>query len=158
MKTHKFDRFDNRILAELQQDATLSLDALSERVGLARNSCWRRVARLEKAGTIRARVALLDAEAVNARLTVFIAIRTSHHSADWTAAFRAVVRDIPEIVGAYRTAGENDYILQARVPDVAAYDALYQTLIGRIDMLDVSATFVMETMKSTTELPLTYLP
>lgn len=156
MKFHELDATDKRLLAELQRDATLSLDALSEKASLARNSCWRRVTRLDEAGVIKARVALLDPRAVNAKLMVFIAVRTSRHSADWAERFRAAVKDIPEIVGAYRTAGEIDYILQARVPDVAAYDALYQRLIARIDMLDVSATFVMETMKETTEIPLGY--
>src|SRR5580704_3914094 len=156
MASHTLDAIDKRLLAELQRDATLSLDELGERVGLSRNSCWRRVTRLEETGVIKARVALLDAEAVNAKLTVFIAVRTSRHSGDWTARFRETVAQIPEIVGAFRTAGEIDYILQARIPDVAAYDALYQRLISRIDLLDVSATFVMETMKETTEIPLGY--
>jgi len=156
MSSPQFDAADKRLLAELQRDSTLSLDELGERAGLSRNSAWRRVARLEEQGVIKGRVALLDPEAVNAKLMVFIAVRTSRHSADWAERFRAAVREIPEIVGAFRTAGEIDYVLQARVPDVAAYDALYQKLIARIDMLDVSATFVMETMKQTTELPLAY--
>ena len=156
MKSPILDGIDKRLLAELQRDATLSLDELGERTGLSRNSCWRRLTRLDEAGVIKARVALLDAAAVNAKLTVFFAVRTSRHSADWADRFRLAVKEIPEIVGAFRTAGEIDYILQARVPDVAAYDALYQKLIQRIDMLDVSATFVMETMKDTTELPLGY--
>jgi Lrp/AsnC family transcriptional regulator len=150
------DGIDKRLLAELQRDATLSLDELGERAGLSRNRCWRRVTRLEETGVVKARVALLDAELVNAKLMVFIAVRTSRHSADWAERFRDAVGGIPEIVGAYRTAGEIDYILQARVPDVTAYDALYQKLIARIDMLDVSATFVMETMKETSEIPLGY--
>lgn len=156
MKSTKLDAIDKRLLAELQRDATLSLDELGERAGLSRNSCWRRITRLDESGVIKARVALLAAEAVNAKLMVFIAVRTSRHSADWAERFRAAVKDIPEIVGAFRTAGEIDYILQARMPDVAAYDALYQKLIARIDMLDVSATFVMETMKDTSEIPLGY--
>src|ERR1700736_2735703 len=156
MESTKLDAIDKRLLAELQRDATLSLDELGERAGLSRNSCWRRITRLDESGVIKARVALLSAEAVNAKLMVFIAVRTSRHSADWAERFRAAVKDIPESVGAFRTAGEIDYILQARMPDVAAYDALYQRLIARIDMLDVSATFVMETMKETTELPLGY--
>jgi Lrp/AsnC family transcriptional regulator len=156
MESTKLDAIDKRLLAELQRDATLSLDELGERAGLSRNSCWRRITRLDESGVIKARVALLSAEAVNAKLMVFIAVRTSRHSADWAERFRAAVKDIPEIVGAFRTAGEIDYILQARMPDVAAYDALYQKLIARIDMLDVSATFVMETMKDTSEIPLGY--
>jgi Lrp/AsnC family transcriptional regulator len=156
MSSQPLDGIDKRLLSELQRDATLSLDELGERAGLSRNSCWRRVTRLEEAGIIKARVALLDPQAVNAKLMVFIAVRTSRHNAEWAERFRQAIANIPEIVGAYRTAGEIDYILQARIPDVAAYDALYQKLIARIDMLDVSATFVMETIKHTSEIPLVY--
>jgi Lrp/AsnC family transcriptional regulator len=101
-------------------------------------------------------VALVAPDKVNAGLTVLIQVRTAKHSADWAERFRAALASLPEIVGAYRTAGEIDYILMARVPDVAAYDRLYQRLIARIEMDDVSASFVMEALKETTEVPLTY--
>ncbi len=152
------DPIDKRILAELQRDATLSLDELGARAGLSRNACWRRVQKLEEDGVIKGRVALLDAGPLNVALTVFIVIRTGRHSADWAERFRAAIAGMPEITGAYRTAGDIDYILRARVPDVAAYDRLYQKLISRIDMVDVSASFVMEEIKDTHELPLGYAP
>jgi Lrp/AsnC family transcriptional regulator len=151
------DEYDRSILRELQQDASLSVDQLSERVHLSRNACWRRVKALEEAGVIRARVALLDPRKVNAGLTVLILIRTSQHSEGWAEKFRNVVATIPEIVGAYRTAGDLDYILKARVKDVEAYDGLYKRLIARIEMGDVSASFVMEPLKETTEVPLDYI-
>jgi Lrp/AsnC family transcriptional regulator len=152
-----FDEYDRSILRELQQDASLSVDQLSERVHLSRNACWRRVKALEEAGVIRARVALLDPRKVNAGLTVLILIRTAQHSEGWAEKFRNVVAIIPEIVGAYRTAGDLDYILKARVRDVEAYDGLYKRLIARIEMGDVSASFVMEPLKETTEVPLDYI-
>ncbi len=150
------DAIDSRILEVLQQDASLSLDALSERVNLSRNACWRRVQRLEQEGVIRGRVALLDPTALNVGLSVFIVVRAGRHNSDWAASFRRAVSSMPEIVGAYRTAGDIDYILRARVPDVAAYDRLYQRLIGAVDMVDVSASFVMEELKDTHVLPLGY--
>jgi Lrp/AsnC family transcriptional regulator len=150
------DAIDARILDALQQDASLSLDALSERVNLSRNACWRRVQRLEQGGVIRGRVTLLDPAALKVGLSVFIVVRAGRHNADWAESFRRAVATIPEIVGAYRTAGDIDYILRARVPDVAAYDRLYQRLIAEVDMVDVSASFVMEELKDTHALPLGY--
>ncbi len=150
------DSHDISILRELQRDATLSVEELSSRINLSRNACWRRVKLLEEAGIIKGRVALVAPEKVNAGLTVLIQVRTAKHSAEWADRFRAALAALPEIVGAYRTAGEIDYILKARVPDVAAYDRLYQRLIARIEMDDVSASFVMEALKETTEVPLTY--
>jgi Lrp/AsnC family transcriptional regulator len=155
--TSGLDAFDSAILRELQRDASRSIDELAAKIGLSRNACWRRIKMLEDAGVIISRVALVDAAKVNAGLSVLISVRTSQHSADWAERFYAAIANIPEIVSAYRTAGDIDYILKARVPDVAAYDRLYKKLIARIDMVDVSASFVMEAIKETTEVPLDYL-
>ena len=142
----------------MQRDASLSLDELSARAALSRNACWRRIKRLEDDGVIKARVTLLDAGRINVGLTTFIALRTTEHSAKWLEQFSRAVRDIPEIVGVYRMTGDVDYLLQAVIPDVAAYDALYKRLIGRITLADVSSSFVMEQIKATTVLPLDYAP
>jgi Lrp/AsnC family transcriptional regulator len=150
------DAIDRKLLGILQQDAAQSLDDLSERVGLSRNACWRRIKRLEDEGIIKARVTLLDATSINVGLTAFIALRTTEHSAKWLDQFAKAVRGIPEIIGVYRMTGDVDYLLQVVIPDVAAYDRLYKRLIGRITLADVSSSFVMEEIKSTTVLPLDY--
>ena len=152
------DTTDRKLLDILQRDAALSLDDFSERVGLSRNACWRRIKRLEDEGVIKARVTLLDASRINVGLTAFIALRTTEHSAKWLDQFSKAVRDLPEIVGVYRMTGDVDYLLQAVIPDVAAYDALYKRLISRITLADVSSSFVMEEIKATTVLPLDYAP
>jgi Lrp/AsnC family transcriptional regulator len=151
------DLIDKRLLTALQHDASVSLDALAEQVGISRNTCWRRVTKLEEEGVITRRVALLNPAKINLALPVFIIVRTSRHAPDATEQLRKAVLEIPEIIGAYRTAGEIDYILQARVPDVAAYDRLYKKLIARLEMSDISASFVMEEIKSVTELPLDFV-
>jgi Lrp/AsnC family transcriptional regulator len=150
------DTTDRKLLDILQQDAALSLDDFSERVGLSRNACWRRIKRLEDEGIIKARVTLLDANSINVGLTAFIALRTTEHSAKWLDQFAKAVRGIPEIIGVYRMTGDIDYLLQVVIPDVAAYDRLYKRLIGKITLADVSSSFVMEEIKSTTVLPLDY--
>jgi Lrp/AsnC family transcriptional regulator len=147
------DDTDRRILAILQQDASLSLDEIGTRVALSRNAVWRRIRTMEEAGVIRARVALLDPAALGLALTVFITLRTSDHSPDWLDRFARATRDMPEILGVYRMTGDLDYLIRARVADVAAYDALYQRLIRRVPLSDVSASFVMEEIKDTTALP-----
>lgn len=148
------DSHDKAILRALQRDASVSLDDLAAVVHLSRNALWRRVKRLEEAGVIRARAALLDAAAIGLGLSVIVRLRTSRHDAAWAERFRAAVAGIPEIQAAYRTAGDIDYILIARVPDVPAYDRLYQRLIASVDMTDVSASFVMETLKDSHVLPI----
>jgi Lrp/AsnC family transcriptional regulator len=148
------DPLDRKILIALQRNADLALEDLGARVGLSRNAVWRRVKALEAAGVIRARVALLDAEKVGLGLTVFMMIRTDRHAPDWLDRFGQATRDIPEILGAYRMTGDLDYLIRARVADVKAYDRLYQKLVARVELADVSASFVMEELKETTELPL----
>lgn len=151
------DPLDQKILAALQQDASESLEKLGERVGLSRNACWSRVRRLEETGVLKGRVALVDPQKINLGLIVFISVRTDRHDPEWLAQFAAATRAIPEIQGVYRTAGDLDYLLKARVPDVAAYDALYQRLIRQTPLADVSASFVMQEIKETTALPLDYV-
>jgi Lrp/AsnC family transcriptional regulator len=147
------DPMDRMILAQLQHDGTLSIDQLSERVSLSRNACWRRVKLMEEAGIIKGRVALVDAEKLGFGLSVFILIRTTHHEPEWLKKFRDAVSSIPEIIGVYRMSGDLDYVLRARVPDVKAYDRLYQRLIAKVPLSDVSASFVMEEIKETMVLP-----
>lgn len=153
----EIDEYDRAILRLLQGDSDISIDALAERINLSRNACWRRVKRLEDEGVIRGRVALLDAAALNAGLSVIIIVRAARHDETWALRFREAILALPEIVGAYRTAGDIDYILRARVSDVSAYDALYKKLIARVEMFDVSASFVMEELKETTEVPLGFI-
>lgn len=148
------DEIDRRILAELQRDGTLSVDALSARIHLSRNACWRRVKRLEDDGVITGRVALVDAEKAGVGLSVFIFVRTSQHDPDWLRNFHEAVTGLPEITGVYRMTGDLDYVLRARIADMKAYDRLYQRLITRVPLTDVSASFVMEEIKYTTAIPL----
>ena len=145
------DQVDRKILRALQGDATLSLADLSERVNLSRSSCGRRLQRLEEEGYIKARVALLDAGKVGLPLTVMISIRTNQHNAEWSAKFRSMVEDLPGVLEVYRMTGDTDYLIKAVVPDMKGYDRLYQQLI-QVEMTDVSAGFVMEQIKHSTEL------
>jgi len=150
----KIDQTDRRILDILQQDAALPLEEIGRRAGLSRNACWRRIRALETAGVISGRVAVLDPGKLDLGLMVFIQLRAARHDADWLEQFARAVRGMPEIMGVYRMSGDLDYLLKARVRDVADYDRLYQRLIARVELKDVSASFVMENLKDSLALPL----
>ena len=154
---HKLDDIDRRILTELQRSAETPLEQLGDRVGLSRNACWRRVKALEASGVIRKRVALLDPEKLGLGLSVVMQIRAAAHDAAWLEAFARAARSLPEITGVYRMTGDLDYMIRARVADMADYDRLYQSLIAQVPMADVSASFVMEEIKDTTELPVSQI-
>ncbi|MBT6206277.1 MAG: Lrp/AsnC family transcriptional regulator [Alphaproteobacteria bacterium] len=148
---------DKALLALVQQDATLSLAEMSEKVHLSTTPCWRRLQRLERDGYIARRVALLDPDRMNVPITVFVAVRTDQHNEDWLATFAEGVASVPEVVEIYRMAGEIDYLLKVVVPDIQAYDRVYKALIAKARFFDVSSMFAMERIKHTSELPLAYV-
>lgn len=151
------DRLDRNILTLLQEDATMPVAEIGKRIGLSTTPCWRRIQKLEEDGVIRRRVTILDPAKINANVTVFVSIRTSQHAAEWLKNFANVVQSFPEVVEFYRMSGDVDYLLRVVVPDIEAYDAFYQRLIAKVDILDVSSSFAMEQIKYTTKLPLDYL-
>ena len=152
--TISLDATDRRLLAILQEDATLSIAELAERVGLSQTPCWKRIKRLQDTGVIVARVALLDREALDLPLVVFVSIKTSQHDEGWLEAFKKASA-LPEVVEFYRMSGEVDYLLKVVVRDIAAYDRFYKRLIATAPLTDVSSSFAMEQIKFTTALPIT---
>jgi Lrp/AsnC family transcriptional regulator len=150
------DKKDRQILALLQQNAATPLADLAKAVSLSTTPCWRRVQKLHEDGVIRKQVALCDAARLNLPVIVFVSIRTSQHSDAWARRFVQATRDIPEIMEIYRMSGDVDYLLKVVVPDIAGYDQVYKRLIKAVELQDVSSSFAMEVLKSTTALPLDY--
>lgn len=150
------DRIDARILDLLQHNGELTAAEIAERIGLSKTPCWRRIAHLKAIGVIRQTVALLDPKSLNLGTTIFVTVRTGDHSAAWFERFMKVVQDIPEVLEICRMSGEMDYWMHIVVPNADAYDEVYKKLIGAVDFLDINASFVLETIKSTTALPLSY--
>ena len=150
----KLDINDIKILKQLQKNASLSIEEISERISLSRNACWRRIRRLDDDGIINKRVAIVNAEALDLGQMVIVLISTNSHDPKWLGLFRAAITEMPEIMGAHRMSGDLDYILRVRVRDVRAYDKFYQRLISKVPISNVSASFVMEDLKDSTELPL----
>ncbi len=153
----KLDRLDRQLLALLQEDASLSNAELAEQVNLSTNACWRRVKRLEEDGFVRKRVALLSEEALGLGVTVFVAIKTNAHNEEWLTTFAEGVRALPEVVEFYRLSGETDYMLKVVAKDIQDFDRVYKQLISIAPMHDVSSSFAMERIKSSTALPLNHL-
>ena len=148
------DNIDRHILEILQQDATMALAEIAKQVGLSTTPCWRRIQKLEKTGVIEQRVALLNPEAVGAGVTVFVAITTNQHSAEWLERFHSAIANFPEVVEFYRMSGNVDYMLRVQVGDIASYDSFYKRLIAKIELSSISSSFAMERIKSTTALPI----
>ena len=149
----KLDDLDRKILALLQDDASLPIQQIADQVGLSVNPCWRRIRRMEADGVIRGRVALVDPEKVGLALTIFVRVKTREHSAAWAEKLVEVIASMDEISECHRIGGDVDYLLKVTVPDIAGYDRVYKELIARVpNLTDVSALFSMERLKSSTRL------
>lgn len=148
------DPIDRNILALLQADASLSIADIAAQVGLSQTPCWKRIQKMEAAGVIKGRVALLSGKKLNLGLTVFVQLRTKQHDDVWLAKFARAVTEMPEVVEVYRMAGDIDYLLRVVVRDTEAYDRFYKALIKKVPLHDVSSSFAMEEIKYTTALPI----
>ena len=152
-----FDNIDQRILDILQRDSDAPITVISEEVGLSATPCWRRIKRMEEAGLIKGRVALVDQKRANVPMTIFIGITASRHEISWLNQFHELIEEIPEITEAYRLTGTVDYILKVVVPDVATYDRVYKQMIERLEFNQINSMISMEELKFTTAIPTNYL-
>lgn len=150
----RIDATDRRILAELQRDASQSLDEIARNVGSSKTPVWNRIRKLREAGIIGRQTVELDAEALGFDACFFVLIRTSEHDATWQRQFLEALRKRPEVQEAHRLAGDIDYILKVRVRNARAYDSFYQALIAEVRIHNVTALLSMEEIKATHDLPL----
>ena len=148
------DEIDRLLLEILQQDATLSLAQMAERVGLSPTPCWKRIQKLEARGVIMRRVAIVDPVRVGVGLSVLVNVEAGEHSPEWLQRFSAGVGAMPEVMEVYRTAGEVDYVLRVAVADMAEYDTFYKRLIAIAPMKNITSRFAMERIKHSTAYPL----
>ena len=150
----QLDDIDRHLLVLLQEDASRPVSELATLVGLSTTPCWKRIHNLKEAGVIRKEVVLCDPDKLDLGTTVFVEISTNQHNDAWLKKFALAVRDIPEIVDVYRMSGDVDYLLRVVVRDIQGYDAVYRRLIAACELSDVSSSFAMERIKSSTALPI----
>jgi Lrp/AsnC family transcriptional regulator len=150
------DERDRKLLFLLQQDGSLPIAMLADKVSLSVSACSRRIQRLEEEGYIQRRITVLDRARIGVPTTLFALIKTAHHADEWIEAFRKAISDIPEIVEAHRLTGHHDYLLKIVLPSVEHYDVIYKQIVRRIELFDVSASISMEVLKDGLTLPVTH--
>lgn len=137
----------------LQDDATISIGDLAEKVNLSTTPCWKRIKKLEEDGVIKSRVVLVDGAKVELAVSVFVHIKTQNHDIEWLRTFSQAVMEFDEVVECYRMTGEWDYLLRVVVKDIQAFDTFYKNLVNKVGGLsDVTSSFSMEEIKYTTKL------
>jgi Lrp/AsnC family transcriptional regulator len=149
----RLDAIDRKILTVLQEDASLSVAEIGDRVGLSSTPCWKRIQRMEAEGIILRRVALVDQNKIGLGITVFVSVESGDHSDAWLKKFAEAVSAMPEVMEFYRMAGDVDYMLRVVVADMHSYDIFYKKLISAVALKNVTSRFAMEKIKSVTALP-----
>ena len=149
------DAINLRILAELQEDCSLTNIELAERVGLSPLPCLARVRALEEAGIILRRVALLDPVKLGASVSVFIQVTLEKQTEPVLEVFEASIAGLPEVMECYLMTGDSDYLLRVVVPDIVA---LQNFIVGRLTktrgVANIRSSFALKQVKYKTALPL----
>ena len=154
----ELDAIDARILTELQSDGGLTNAELAERVGLSPSPCLRRVKLLADAGVIKKRVALVDGNAIDLKVSVFIHVTLEKQIEENLSEFEAAVESRPEVVECYLMTGESDYLLRVVVPDLEAYERFLMEHLTRIPgVSNIKSSFALNQVKYSTALPLDHL-
>jgi Lrp/AsnC family leucine-responsive transcriptional regulator len=154
---HKLNRIDRNILRALQTDGRTSYAELARQVGLSTTPCKERVKRLERDGIIRGYQAILNPEAMDAALVVFVQIRLNRTSQDIFEDFKRHAFDLPEVQECYLVSGNFDYLIKARVADMSAYrEFLGETLLTLPGVQESTSYVVMEQVKETMALEVPY--
>ena len=149
----RLDAIDRKILRVLQQDCSLSVAEIGDRVGLSSTPCWKRIQRMEGEGIITGKVALVDQDKIGLGLSVFVSVESYDHSEAWLTKFAQAVSLMPEVMEFYRMAGDVDYMLRVVVADMPSYDVFYKKLISAVALKNVTSRFAMEKIRSVTALP-----
>ena len=146
---------DRRILAVLQQDSSLSMAELAERVGLSQSPCWRRVQKLKQEGVIRAEVALVDRTAIGLKTQIFAQVKLSAQGSRHLDEFAEAIRRFPEVLECWVLMGPVDFLLRIVAPDVESYERFFFEHLSRVPgVQEITSTVALSEIKATTALPI----
>jgi len=154
-RTRELDKIDRKILRILQAEGRISFTELGERVGLSTTPCTERVRRLEREAVITGYHAHLDPAAVKASLLVFVEISLAYKSGDIFEEFRRAALKLPNVLECHLVSGDFDYLLKARISEMASYRKLLgSTLLTLPHVRESKSYIVMEEVKETLSLPI----
>ncbi len=146
---------DRRILAALQQDSSLSMAELADKVGLSPSPCWRRVQKLKAEGVIRAEVALLDRARIGLKAQIFAQVKLSAQGSRHLDEFAEAIRRYPEVLECWVLMGPVDFLLRIVAPDVEHYERFFFEQLSRLPgVREITSTVALSEIKATTALPI----
>ncbi len=151
----ELDKTDRKILALIQQDASMSASEIAEQVNLSQPPCWRRIKRLEEAGFIQKRAGILNREQLGLNMVIYTEVKLSANGRQAVNEFQQHIQSFPEVTECYLMMGRIDFLLRIVTKDVASYERFYRDHLSLIpDIQEMNSTVAMSEVKYTTELPL----
>jgi Lrp/AsnC family transcriptional regulator len=149
------DQLDLRLLDILQREGALSVAEVASKIRLSTTTCWRRIQQLEQSGVIKARVALLDRNALGLDVTMFAHVKLATTGRDAIAEFEEAIRNRAEVLECYTLTGEWDFLLKIVTRNIKAFEAFYLDYLSRIPCVQsVNSSVAVTVIKESTALPL----
>ena len=150
----ELDAYDRRILALLQEDASLSSAQIAEKVGLSQSPCWRRIQRMKEEGIIRGQVTLLDRKKVGLNTQIFAEVKLNAHGRSNFTQVTDAIRWFPQVLECYVLMGSVDFLLRIVTPDIEAYERFFFEQLSMVPGIqEVNSIVALSEIKSTTCLP-----
>jgi Lrp/AsnC family transcriptional regulator, leucine-responsive regulatory protein len=152
------DRFDARILAELQRDGRVPVVELAETIRLSPTPCARRIKALESSGIIEGYAAILDPARVGLEVQAIVQVKLTEHTDDVVARFQREIALLDEVTNCFAMTGNYDFILQVFAKDLESLSNVILKKLLRIPHVrDVQSSVVLATVKRSTRVPLNHL-
>lgn len=150
-----YDNMDRKILNLMQEDASLTIAEIADRVALTHSPCWRRIQRLREEGVIVRQVTLLDRKLVGLNTQIFALVRLNAKGRESIEEFSRAIRSFPEVLDCYVTLGATDFILRIVAKDIDAYERFFFDQLSRVPgVQEINSMVALSEIKSTTSLPL----
>ena len=154
----ELDRFDARLLAELQNDGRRSVVELAAEVGLSGTPCARRIRQLEHDGVIQGYSAIVDPTRLGLKVQAFVQVKLERHTDDNVELFRRELAPFEPIMSCYAVTGGYDFVLHVVTTDLDALSNLVLKKLLKIRCVrDVHSSIVLETVKRSFKIPLGHL-
>ncbi|API59810.1 AsnC family transcriptional regulator [Tardibacter chloracetimidivorans] len=149
------DRYELRILALLQEDASRPTTEIAEIVGLSQAPCWRRIQRLKEAGYIKKTVCLLDRRKLGLNAEIFAQVKLSANGRADVSGFSDAIGQFPEVIGCFVLLGSVDFMLRIVAEDIEAYERFFFEKLSQVPgVQEINSMVALSEIKNTTAFPL----
>lgn len=144
----KMDRYNDRILRELQINGRIANSELAEKIGLSPSACLRRVQELENSGIIKGYRALLDNEKMGNAFVAYVSVGLNEHSTESQLGFEQALASAVEVKECHNVTGAFEYLLRIETKDIKSFKAFHANVLGAIPQVrTISTHVVMESPK-----------